>query len=105
MGRDFWKKYHGSVPIFVRTAQSSYIAIDEKWFLKYVVDGLRKLYDWYIGQFPEEHKQLDNSNSLYEVTDLTGSAVESVDVGTISVEHPISLHLIASWPLFKPVSH
>lgn len=74
----------------VPTAKRSYIGIDARCFSKYVGDELLKFYDCYIAKFSKYHKHLDKFHHQFDVPNCdneTVSAVVSVDVGNVYVDH------------------
>lgn len=57
---------------------------------KYIQDELGNVYDCYITQLSKDHNHLDKSNRWCDVPKTgndTGSAVGSVDVGNVSLNH------------------
>lgn len=78
--------------IFVPTTQRYYLAIDAKWFSKYVGDKLEKVYDCYIAQLSKDHNHLDKIHHLCDVSNIdndNGSSVGSMDFGNVSLDHAI----------------
>ena len=82
----FNMEYQACVPVYVPEPGQTYIAIQEKWFRKYVGEELGKIYDCYIAVFSDDHNQLKKLGSVGQ--DKYGVSVEEQGSGLENSNNP-----------------